>query len=192
MTNTLCYQAGKEERWKDREKCFILQKHIFWSQIKNCGGVRPSNFAGHVENKFPIKYNARRDSERVRASFGCESCFSGASQARLASRLSPPVVLSALETSTPGCCGGFWCLVGVAGVVYKAQSPRDPTCSAVLHTGTTGSHGERRLWYNLGPKMIGAVKYQQISSNICFSSSFGFLKILLSTNTAHWDCYQIK
>ena len=58
---------------------------------------------------------------------------------RLASRLSPPVVLSALETSTPAVLGfGF---VGVAAV-YKAQIPRDPTCSAVLHTGTTGSHGE--------------------------------------------------
>ena len=97
-----------------------------------------------MENKFPIKYNARRDSERVRASFGCESCFSGASQARLASRLSPPVVLSALETSTPGGCAVGFGFVGVAAV-YKAQSPRDPTCSAVLHTGTTGSHGERRL-----------------------------------------------
>ena len=84
---------------------------------------------------------------RERESVGCESCFSGASQARLAflaggrlaSRLSPPVVLSALETSTPAVLGfGF---VGVAAV-YKAQSPRDPTCSAVLHTGTTGSHGE--------------------------------------------------
>ena len=42
-----------------------------------------------------------------------------------------------------GCAVGFG-FVGVAAV-YKAQIPRDPTCSAVLHTGTTGSHGERRL-----------------------------------------------
>ena len=34
MTNTVSNQAGKEGRGKDREKCSILQKHIFWSQVK--------------------------------------------------------------------------------------------------------------------------------------------------------------
>ena len=88
-----------------------------------------------------------------RESFGCESCFSGAFQARLASTaVWGPACVASLAA------GGFaqrWRLlrraavvgfgfVGVAAV-YKAQIPRDPTCSAVLHTGTTGSHGERRL-----------------------------------------------
>ena len=144
MTNTVSNQAGKGKRCKGREKCFI---YILWNQIKNWDGVTLSNFVVRVENKFPIKYNARdSEGEGVREfwvrkllfrSFSGPACVSR--WGRLASRLSPPVVLSALETSTPAVLGfGF---VGVAAV-YKAQIPRDPTCSAVLHTGTTGSHGE--------------------------------------------------
>ena len=97
-----------------------------------------------VENKFPIKYNSR-DSEREQASefwvrkllfrsFSSPACVASLAAGGFAQRwrlLRRAAVL------------GFG-FVGVAAV-YKAQTPRDPTCSAVLHTGTTGSHGERRL-----------------------------------------------
>ena len=123
----------------------FLQKQILCTKSKHLwGGVRQSNVAVHMENYFPIKYNAR-DSERERASeFWVRKL--------LFRSFSGPACVASLAA------GGFaqrWRLlrraavvgfgfVGVAAV-YKAQIPRDSTCSAVLHTGTTGSHGERRL-----------------------------------------------
>ena len=71
-----------------------------------------------------------------RTNFGAESCFSIV--AWLASRR---------RVSRRRCSWWFFYAgfqVGVAGV-YKVPLGKDRTCSAVLHTGTTGSHGERRL-----------------------------------------------
>ena len=96
-----------------------------------------------VENKFPLKYNAR-DSERVRASefWVRKLLFRSFSGPACVASLAAGGFVGAGDFYA-GCAVGFG-FVGVAAV-YKAQSPRDPTCSAVLHTGTTGSHGERHL-----------------------------------------------
>ena len=104
-----------------------------------------------MESKFPIKYNAQdSESEGARECWVRKLLFRSFSGPACVSRWGPACVASLAAGGFvgagdfyAGCAVGFG-FVGVAAV-YKAQSPRDPTCSAVLHTGTTGSHGERRL-----------------------------------------------
>ena len=93
-------QQPRGERSEVVKKTLFLQKQFFSTKSKHLwGGVRQSNVAVHMENYFPIKYNAR-DSGRERArefwvrkllfrSFSgpaCVSCSLGAGLRRVSRR----------------------------------------------------------------------------------------------------------